>query len=151
MMAAKAVAELINRNPDLQPVFDNAAGYMVIDAKVTKIPVFGFGRGKGVVLNKNTGKRTYLKVTRADIGGGFGIRAFKVIAVTADENIVAEAEKGKFLFKAGAEAAAGDASAEGAAGNTREGVQIFTLAEGGASVTFTVHVIYLQPYRNVGD
>jgi len=46
VMAAKAVAKLINQNPDLQTVFDNAAGYMVVDAKVTKIPVFGFGRGR---------------------------------------------------------------------------------------------------------
>jgi len=104
-----------------------------------------------MVLNKNTGKRTYLKVTRADIGGGVGVRSFKVIAVTTNEKLVAEAEKGKFSFKVGAEAAAGDASAAGSSDNARDDVQIYTIAEGGASATFTVQVIHFKPYQIMAD
>ena len=35
----------------------------------TKVPMVGAGEGIGVVVNTETGERTYLKVSRLDVGG----------------------------------------------------------------------------------
>jgi lipid-binding SYLF domain-containing protein len=145
-MADQAIAELLRKQPELKPRFDEAVGYMVMDAKVTKIPVFGGGGGKGVVVNNVTHQRTYVKATRLDFGAGWGVRAFKVIMLFTDARVLADVEEGGWFYRSGAEAAAGGAAAEGTVAAADQGYQSFALAEGGASATVTIRVIHLKRY-----
>jgi lipid-binding SYLF domain-containing protein len=145
-MADQAIAELLRKQPELKSGFDDAVGYLVVDVKITKIPVFGGGGGKGVVVNNTTGQRTYVKATRLDFGAGWGVRAFKAVLIFTDDKVLADVQDGGWFYRSGAEAAAGSAAAEGAVGPTNEGYQSVALAEGGASATVTVRVIRLKPY-----
>jgi lipid-binding SYLF domain-containing protein len=145
-MADQAVAELLRSKPELKSRFDTAVGYMVMDVKITKIPVFGGGGGKGVVVNNATHQRTYVKATRIDFGAGWGVRAFKTILIFTDARVLADVQDGGWFYRSGAEAAAGSAAAEGSVGVSNTGYESFALAEGGASATVTIRVIHLQPY-----
>ena len=145
-MAERAIATLLQKNPDLTQKFDEAVGYMVLDAKLTKIPMVGGGSGEGVIVNNLSGERTYVKASRFDIGGGWGVRTFKSITVFQDQKVLAAAEKGGLLYRSGAELAAGAAAAEGAVAVGDKGYQTFALSETGASATVTVRVISLKPY-----
>jgi len=150
-MAAESVAALIEKDTELQSVFDAAVGYMVINMKVTKVPLVGAGGGQGVVVDKSNNKRTYVKVKRLDFGGGWGVRAFKAIFAFTDKDLLAEAASGKWAFQGGAEASVGSASAEGSTGALSKGFEVYTLTEAGASATVTVRVIRLKPYPGMAE
>ena len=150
-MAEESVAALIEKDPELQSVFDDAVGYMVINMKLTKVPLVGAGGGQGVVVDKSNNKRTYVKVKRLDFGGGWGVRAFKAVFAFTDKDLLAKAAFGKWVFQGGAEASAGSASAEGSTGALSKGFEVYTLTEAGASATVTVRVIRLKPYPGMTE
>lgn len=49
-----------------------------------------------------------MQVRRLDLSGGYGVRTCTTIVAFTDQEILTKAKKGKWLFKAGAEAAAGN-------------------------------------------
>jgi lipid-binding SYLF domain-containing protein len=145
-MGEKAVATLLETRPQLQEVFDKSVGYVVVDMTVTKIPWFGAGGGFGVVVNKRTNTRSYIKVSRFEVGGGVGAQKFKVIIVFNEAKLLDRVATGAWHYEAGAEAAVGSASAEGAVTKSTKGYQAFKLLEGGAAVTVTVRAARAKPY-----
>jgi len=148
-MADKAISQLIGETPELQKRFDKAIGYMVVDAQTTKIPMVGEGSGTGIVVDKTTDERTYITVSRFDIGGGLGTRTFKTILIFYDKKLLKEATDGRWIFKAGAEASAGSAQVEGSSGSKGKGYELYVLSEGGASVTWTAYMIRIKPYSEL--
>jgi lipid-binding SYLF domain-containing protein len=145
-MADATVETLIEAEPGAQDVLDRSVGYVVIDMKVTKIPVFGAGNGYGVVVDRRTDTRAYLKVTRFDIGGGWGAQHFKVIVVFDDARLLDRAKSGTWHYEAGAELAAGSTGADGRMQKAADGFQAYRLAEGGAAATVTVRVARARPF-----
>jgi hypothetical protein len=146
-MGEDALARLLERNPELVSVFDEAVGHAVIDARLTKIPGVGYGSGKGVVVDHRDGERRYVKAWRLDVGGGLGARAYKLLFAFTDEELFEKAERGSWKFGVGVEAGVGESSAEGATGDGgKRGFTCYTLAEKGASATWTVRAIRLSPY-----
>ena len=147
VMGEDSLARLIEQTPGLKAVFDEAEGYMVVDMKVTKVPVVGAGSGKGVVVDKRDGSRSYVKVWRLDLGGGWGIRSYKLIIAFQDAALMKKAESGKWEFEAGAEVAAGAAGLEGGTSDVgTAGFSSYTLSEAGASATVTIRVVRTKPY-----
>jgi lipid-binding SYLF domain-containing protein len=145
-MEAATLARLLETRPELQSVFDASPGYAVGDMKLTKIPVFGGSVGPGVVVDKRTDARTYLRVTRFDVGGGMGIATFKVVILFQDPELLEQAITGFWHFEGGAEAGAGSASAEASVAGTSTGYQVFKLADSGALATVTVRMVRARPY-----
>ena len=145
-MGEKAVATLLDTKPQLQRAFDEAVGYVVINMKVTKIPWFGAGGGLGVVVDKRTNTRSYIKVSRFDVGGGVGAQLFKVIIVFSDAKLLEKAASGVWHYEASAEASVGSAGTEGSVKKPTKGFQAFKLIEGGAAATVTVQVARAKPY-----
>jgi len=149
-MADETISELVQKNEGLQDRIDAGLGYLVVDQSVVKIPVFGGGSGKGVVVENATGKRTYVKGSRVDIGGGWGARKFKVLLILSDPKRLKKAQTGTWIYQIGAEASAGTAGIEGSSGQLQgdKGYEVYVLSEGGASATFTARAIRLKPYRD---
>jgi lipid-binding SYLF domain-containing protein len=146
-MGEKALATLLETKPGLGEVFDKSIGYMVLDMTVTKIPMVGAGSGAGVVVDKRTNTRSYIKVTRFEVGGGLGAQKFKVIVFFNEGKLLDRVAAGAWHYDAGAEAAAGSMSIEGAVTTTfSKGYQAYKLSEGGAAATVTVRVAYSKPY-----
>jgi hypothetical protein len=146
-MGEDALARLLERQPELVEVFDEAVGHAVVDAKLTKIPGVGYGSGKGVVVDHRDGERRYVKAWRLDVGGGLGARAYKLLFAFTDEELFEKAERGTWKFGVGVEAGVCESSAEGATGDgAKRGFTCYTLAEKGASATWTVRAIRLSPY-----
>src|SRR5262245_63614370 len=58
---------------------EHCAGYVILNNKLTKIPLIGVGAGYGVALDKATGTRTYLRMRRFDIGAGWGVRVVRPV------------------------------------------------------------------------
>ena len=145
-MADTTIDTLLAANPEAGEVLDRSVGYLVIDMKVTKIPVFGAGKGFGVVVDRRSDTRSYLEVSRFEVGGGLGAQAFKFVVVFDDDKLLKKAAGGAWHYEAGAELAAGSASAEGAVQKQPKGFKAYRIAEGGAAATVTVRVARAKPF-----
>ncbi len=146
VMAETTIETLVATTPQAREVLDQSAGYMVIDLKVTKIPVFGAGKGYAVVVDRRTSTRSYLEVSRFEIGGGLGAQAFKVVVVFSDPALLGKAEGGVWHYEAGAELTAGSSSSEGPAHKQPKGFQAYRIAESGAAATVTVRIARAKPF-----
>ena len=148
-MAETSIVAFIEQNAEVEKELEDSVAYAVAAMKLTKIPVFGGGGGEAVLVIKSTQQHSYFNVSRFDIGGGVGARAFKVLLVFDSQEIVDKWKTGKWEFQAGAEASAGSSSAEGPAGG--KGFTMHVLAEGGASATATARVIRVKVNKSLSD
>jgi lipid-binding SYLF domain-containing protein len=145
-MADTTLEALLAATPEAGDLLDRSVGYLVIDMKVTKVPVLGAGKGYGVVVDRRVGTRSYLKVSRFDVGGGLGAQAFKIVVVFDDDKLLEKAAGGAWHYEAGAEFAAGSTSAEGPVQKQPKGFKAYRIAEGGAAATVTVRVARAKPF-----
>jgi lipid-binding SYLF domain-containing protein len=145
-MAEKAVTTLLETQPRLQETVDKAVGYVVLDMQVVKIPMIGTGVGYGVVIDKQSNTRSYIEVARFEVGGGYGAQRFKVIILFDDGELLSRVASGTWHYDAGAEVAAGSASADGGTKTSGKGYQAFKLADSGAVATVTVRIARAKPY-----
>jgi lipid-binding SYLF domain-containing protein len=141
----ETLAELVEDQPEAQADLDNAIGHAIFSNTEAKVPFVGAGDGIGVVVNKETGERSYLKVTRFDVGGGLGVRTYRLIIVFFEEEALKKLAGGKLEFGAGVEAGAKDkdigTGPGGIAGSRKEGYVLYQLSDSGASVSLTVRMI----------
>ena len=141
----KTLAELIEKRPETQAEMDRSVGHAVFSNRSAKIPFIGAGDGIGVVFDKKTGERTYLKVQRLDVGGGFGIREYRLVVVFFEEEPLEKLAGGKLELAAGAEAGAGKGDVglgtEGISGKQKEKLALYQLSDTGVSATITVRLI----------
>jgi lipid-binding SYLF domain-containing protein len=143
-MAMAAVSGLIENDSSLQQSIDDAPAYAVANMKVTKVPIVGAGGGEGVFVDKKTNERIYFTISRFDIGGGWGVRSYKILLILNSAKVIKRFRNGTWEFQAGVEASAGTASAEGSSGGGDEGYTVHVLSDGGASATATARVIKLK-------
>ena len=150
-MAKKAVYDLTAKDPTLKKKLNESLAHGVANMKLTKVPVVGAGGGEGVLVIKKTQEYIYFKVSRFDVGGGWGARAYKALIIFNDQYILDKWKDGKWVFEAGAEASAGTSAAQGSSGDTDKGFSIHILAEGGASATATARVIRIKVDRDLTE
>jgi hypothetical protein len=150
-MAQAAITNLVEQNPVIQEELDKSLAYAVADMKLTKIPIVGAGGGEGVLVDKHSQQRIYFTVSRFDLGGGWGVRAYKALLVVESQEVLDRLKDGTWEFQAGAEASAGSASAEGSSSNLNKGFTMHVLSEAGASVTVTARVIRIKVNRGLSD
>jgi len=139
------LAELVEKRPETQAEVDRAVGHAVFSNRVAKIPFVGAGDGIGVVFDAKTGQRSYLKVGRLDVGGGLGVREFRLVVLFFDEERLKKLASGKLEVSAGVEAGAGESDvgtgAGGIAGSRKETHVFYQLSDTGVSATVTVRAI----------
>ena len=152
--AEESLALLVKQSPEVQAKLDAAKGYAVVHESGLKVPVFGGESGWGVVVDKVSGKRVYVKQRGISIGGGWGARVSRVITILHTDESVVEAAEGGFEFSAGAEAGvkAGDVGGgvQGGA-TTTASTTVYVLLEGGAAATATVGVVRLSRYDALNE
>jgi len=143
---------LVKQTPEAQAKLDAAKGYAVIRQSVLKIPLFGGGSGWGEIVETATGKKTYVKLRRFDVGAGWGARVTRVIAMLETPEALEEALDGGFEFNAGAEAGAkaGDVGGGASAGAVSSGGKtVYVLLDTGASATASVGVLRISKYGSL--
>ena len=150
-IAENTVVKLVEQNPKIQQELDDSPGYFVADMKLTKVPIVGAGGGEGVLIDKKSGQHTYLTVGRFDLGGGWGVRAYKALLIAKSQEVVDRIKNGTREFQAGAEAAAGSASAEGSTSDIGSPFTVHILSEGGAAATVTARVVRIRVTKGFNE
>jgi lipid-binding SYLF domain-containing protein len=141
----RTLADLVANRPDVQPEIDTAVGHAVLSIRLAKVPFIGAGDGLGVVTNATTGERTYLKVGRLDVGGGLGVREYRLVVLFSEQDALEKLAGGKLELSAGVESGAKGTEvgtgAGGIAGSRKKGYALYQLADTGVSATATVRMI----------
>lgn len=140
-MAETTIDTLIKEDASIKTALEEAKGYVVVNWKVTKVPVVGVGGGNGIVVDKRDDTRVYIKVGRFDIGGGWGARSYKNLIIINDDALLDDVKDGVIKFEGGAEVSAGTVSAEGGSTALNPKIQTHTLLDGGGSATATLRVL----------
>ena len=110
-MADLALKKVLAGNDKAERLFDISYGWAAFDN--LKL-AFGFsgGGGKGVAVNKATGKHTYMKMGTIGIGFGLGANKYQVVFLFQDERTFNNFVDKGWQADAGASAVAGKAGAE---------------------------------------
>ena len=152
-LITRTLMDLYKQEPKTKEEIANSVGYAIMNNKITKIPIVGAGSGYGVAINTKTGERTYLKMARFDLGGGWGARSVRPVLIFHDEKMFNDFIDGSWSANMGAEAAAkvGDTGAAGGAGSgdvpTEKGYSTYLITDAGVSATVTMGVIRVKPVR----
>lgn len=85
-MVDQTLEKLYAAQPKAKKAISKSQGYAVFSNFGMKILVAGGGTGKGLAVNKETGKKTYMKMVEVQAGIGLGIKKFQVIWVFEDES-----------------------------------------------------------------
>jgi len=152
-LVERTLADLYKQEPKAKDAIANSVGYVVMSNKITKIPLVGAGSGYGVAINTKTGEKTYIKMARFDLGGGWGARSVRPVLIFQDEKKFKDFIDGVWEAQAGAEAAAkvGETGAAGGAGSGdlpgNKGYSVHMITDAGVSATVTAGVIRVKPVK----
>jgi lipid-binding SYLF domain-containing protein len=138
--STSTLSALYKAVPASRKVVEGAAGYATFSNFGMKILVAGSGSGKGVAVNKKTGKQTFMKMIEVQAGLGFGVKKFRLVWVFADT-----ASLDKFIhsgWETGGQATAG--AKAGGKGDAYQGavavspgVWVYQLTDTGVAVELT--------------
>ena len=136
-MKDDAIAELYTKQPEARYLIESAAGYGVFSNVSTHLLFLGGGSGYGVVVDKATGKTTYMNMALADVGLGLGIKDFRAVFIFNNRDVM-----NTFIYSGwefGAEADAAFKSEEkGAAGSgaasIKQDIIVYQITEAGIAL-----------------
>ena len=152
-LITRTLIDLYKQEPSTREKIAKSVGYAIMNNKITKIPIVGAGSGYGVAISTKSGDRTYLKMARFDLGGGWGARSVRPVLIFHDEEKFNKFIDGAWSAQMGAEAAAkvGETGAAGGAGSgdvaKDKGYSIHLITDAGVSATVTMGVIRVKPVR----
>lgn len=128
-IAQRTLDDLFKAQPEAKELFGKAAGYAVFTATKAGFIVSG-GSGTGVVIDKSTGKHTYMRMGMGGIGLGIGAQRYSLVIMFEKEAHLQRFVQGGWDSSATAEAAAGK---EGVAVRSSfiNGVAFFQLTDKG--------------------
>ncbi|WP_155011522.1 MULTISPECIES: YSC84-related protein [Klebsiella] len=105
-MRSETLNKLYALQPEARSDIQHAKGYAVFANNSSKILLFGFGSGYGVVRNKATGKDTYMKMAQGGTGLGMGIKQQRTVLVFHDKAALETFIRQGYMVGADANAAA---------------------------------------------
>jgi len=152
--AEETLEMLYEQHPEARELAAEAPGILLVGQTMTKVPMIGAGGGAGVFLNQRDGKRTYVKLSRLDMGWGGGIRSTRLVMILQDPSLLKKVGKDQWAFGVGVEAAAKGDEETGAGGGSSviprgKGYVAYELTDAGVSATATVHVLRLTLYSSL--
>ncbi len=127
--AQATLDNLLQTNANAKALYDKAVGYAVFNATKAGFFVSG-GGGTGVAVDRETGKRTYMRMGLGGIGLGIGAQRYALIALFESQDHFKKFIAGGWDSSATAEAAA---AKEGAAARASfmNGVAFFQITDKG--------------------
>ena len=148
--AAETIARMVADDPEIQSELDGAVGYFAARISTTKLPVVGGGYGFAVLHDKENGTRTYLNVTRYDLGAGLGAGRYRTLVVFDTREALERFRGGTWTSAMGAESAAGTHSS-GRVTTRGDGYSLHFISDSGAAIAITARMINVSVNHDLTD
>jgi len=134
--ADETLQRLYTEKPATKDEVKEAAGYAAFSNANVNIIFVGVGGGYGVVVDNETGDKTYMKMGSGGLGFGIGVKDFRQVMVFNTQETMDLFVDSGWTFGGHADAAAkagdkgGAASGEGALGQ----VKVYSMTESGLAL-----------------
>jgi lipid-binding SYLF domain-containing protein len=141
-MEQQTLAELYRRHPDSRRVIENSAGYGVFSDVGAHLVWTTAGNGYGVVTDRRTGRKTFMRMAEFGGGIGLGVEQFRAVLAFNDEATLKKFISSGWEFGGEADATAQMDTSGGSVGAARSashGITTYRLTEDGvmAQVSLT--------------
>ena len=147
--AEETIALLMEQDPEFAEALEMSAGYMTSRISSATVAVVGGARGIGVLVNKQSGDRTYVNFKRTDLGAGLGLTKFRFLVLAEDAEALENIPSQKYLSSLTAAMSAGEKGSRG--GYNSAGYRVFTVSESGASVAATARLTKVSVNNDLTD
>ncbi|MHC4540476.1 MAG: lipid-binding SYLF domain-containing protein [Planctomycetota bacterium] len=140
-MEKETLDRLYREAPETKDKIEKSAGYGTFSNANVNLILASAGGGYGVVVDKATRQRTYMKMALGGVGLGLGVKDYRVVMIFKDKTTLEKFVESGWDFGAHADAAAkagetgGEVSAEG---DIRSGIEVFSMTESGLALQATV-------------
>ncbi|SBT10934.1 conserved exported hypothetical protein [Candidatus Propionivibrio aalborgensis] len=140
-MKEDALASLYEIAPSARRAIEHSAGYAVFSTFGIKLFFAGGTTGKGMVVNRETGRQTFMKMVQVQGGLGFGVNKNRLVFVFTQEQALRNFVDQGWEFGGQANLSAmadGQGGMFSGAASVAPGVFLYQLTETGLSATLTV-------------
>jgi hypothetical protein len=149
-VSVETIERMVADNPEIQTALDDAVGYVTARISTTKLPVIGGGYGFGLLHDKENSTRTYLNVTRYDLGAGLGAGRYRALVIFDTREALERFREGTWASAVGAESAAGT-RASGGVTTIGDGYSLHITSDSGAAIAITARMINLSVNHDLTD
>jgi len=140
-MEQATLNKLYKEAPEAKDKIEKAPGYGVFSNANVNLLIASAGSGYGVVVDKTTNQRTYMKMALGGVGLGLGAKDYRVVMIFKEKSAMDKFVASGWDFGAHADAAAkaGDKGAEASAeGDIRSQIEVYSMTESGLALQATV-------------
>lgn len=140
-MRVKSLQQFYQEIDEGKNIIDKAEGYGVFSNVNVNVIFVSGGGGYGMVVNNNTGEKTYMKMGEAGIGLGIGVKDFRAIVVFHSKETMNKFITSGWEFGANADASAKSGEKGGAAeasGTLASGMSLYEFTESGITLQATL-------------
>jgi hypothetical protein len=148
--ADETIARMVTDDPELQATLDGAIGYLVAQVSTTKLIIVGGGYGFGILNDNADGSRTYINVTRFDLGAGLGAGRYSALVIFHTREALERVKDGSWNSSVAAETVAGTRSGSMVA-TTGEGYSMRIVSESGAVVAIAARMVNTSINHDLTD
>ena len=140
-MRSETLAKLAELESYAKTRIGKSVGYAVFSNVGVNLILLSVASGYGVVENKSTGKRTFMKMASGGLGIGLGVKDFRGIFVFTSRNALEQFVESGWDASAQADAAAKAGEKGGAwagAVDVAPGVKLYQITEHGLALQATI-------------
>ena len=140
-METETLARLYKEDPATKDKIKKAAGYGVFSKANINVIFVSAGGGYGIVTDKSTGKKTYMKMALGGVGLGLGAKDYRQVLIFNSKEVLNKFIESGWEFGGHADAAAkaghtgGEMSGEGMIGAD---IEAYAMTEAGLALQATV-------------
>lgn len=153
-MREKTLSNLYAKQPEARQRVENAVGYGVFDELATGTGIGGGGTGYGVVVNNETGSKSYMRMIQYSGGIGIGLKHLRVIFLFHTRDALE-----KFVtqgWEVGTEAQAvalldHEGAASGTEGTLTKGMSVYQLTADGLYIRAAIHAKKFYPDTKLNE
>lgn len=150
----EVIVTMVEKYPDIKRKVDNSPGYGVFSQVNVNLLIASTGSGFGMVVNNETGEKTYMKMLLGGVGLGLGVKDFRQLMIfktsSALNNFI---EKG-WEVGAHADAAAktGDKGGDvNVAGDITTEMEVYQVTKSGLALQATVSAAKYWKDKELND
>jgi hypothetical protein len=147
--ADETIALLIQKDPEFAEALEQSAGYFTSRISSATVALIGGAQGIGVLVDNQSGDRTYMNIKRLELGAGLGMTKFRFLVLAEDAEALESMRTRKYLHGLAAEATAGKTGTKG--GYNSAGHRVFLIAESGGSVAATARLVQTTVNADLTD
>jgi len=150
----EALNELYAMKPEAKEYVHRSVGYAVFASKGMKVLVAGGTSGKGMLVERKTGRTTYMEMAQANVGLGFGVQDARLIFVFENQEAINQFGKQGWDFsgQAGVSAAQkGQGANKAGALSFMPGVKVYQFTKNGLTAEITLQGTKFWPDKKLNE